>query len=228
VVLPTIPDTLLAANSLKGERMASVLAYVDGFNLYHGLHEKFGRRYHWLDLEELVRRLRPQDTIVGIKYFTAMIRNDPAGEARQSIYLDALAAHTAAPLEIVLGHYLERPMRCTRCGATWMSYEEKETDVNIASAVVCDAAMGASEMTLLISADSDLCPAIRTARAVAAQDSRKLGVVVAFPPRRRSFTLAGVASTCLVSQHHLRLAQLPAVVHNPTTGQKYRRPPKWS
>lgn len=29
--------------------MATVIAYVDGFNLYHGLHDKYGRRYLWLD-----------------------------------------------------------------------------------------------------------------------------------------------------------------------------------
>ena len=41
--------------------MATVIAYVDGFNLYHGLHDKYRRRYLWLDLEHLVLRLRPND-----------------------------------------------------------------------------------------------------------------------------------------------------------------------
>lgn len=35
--------------------MATVIAYVDGFNLYHGLHDKYGRRYLWLDLQHLVQ-----------------------------------------------------------------------------------------------------------------------------------------------------------------------------
>jgi hypothetical protein len=30
--------------------MGTVIAYVDGFNLYHGLHQASGRRYLWLDL----------------------------------------------------------------------------------------------------------------------------------------------------------------------------------
>ena len=47
--------------------MATVIAYVDGFNLYHGLHDKYRRRYLWLDLEHLVRRLRPSDHIVAFE-----------------------------------------------------------------------------------------------------------------------------------------------------------------
>lgn len=31
--------------------------YIDGFNLYHGIHEKFGRKYLWLDLEALAASL---------------------------------------------------------------------------------------------------------------------------------------------------------------------------
>jgi hypothetical protein len=28
-----------------------VAVYVDGFNLYFGLHERYGRKYLWLDLQ---------------------------------------------------------------------------------------------------------------------------------------------------------------------------------
>ena len=37
--------------------MNRVVAYVDGFNLYFGLKAVYGRRYHWLDLQALVRSL---------------------------------------------------------------------------------------------------------------------------------------------------------------------------
>jgi hypothetical protein len=30
-----------------------VAVFVDGFNLYHGMHEAFGRKYLWLDLQAL-------------------------------------------------------------------------------------------------------------------------------------------------------------------------------
>jgi hypothetical protein len=61
--------------------VADVIAYVDGFNLYHGLRDRYGRRYLWLDLVQLVRRLRPRDSVVAVRYFTAAVRNDPPAQA---------------------------------------------------------------------------------------------------------------------------------------------------
>lgn len=158
--------------------MATVIAYVDGFNLYHGLHQAYGRRYLWLDLQHLVQRARPHDQILAVRHFTAEVRDDPDGLARQRIYLAALKAYSPA-VEVVLGRYQTKTMTCRRCGSTWTSYEEKETDVNIAVSLVGDTAGSASELALIISADSDLCPAIRTARSL----NPRRGMIAAFPPR---------------------------------------------
>lgn len=85
--------------------MATVTAYIDGFNLYHGLRARYQHRYLWLDLPALVRRLRPRDTITAVRYFTAMVRDDPPAEARQRAYLAALAAHNGPELQIIHGRY---------------------------------------------------------------------------------------------------------------------------
>jgi hypothetical protein len=85
--------------------VATVIAYVDGFNLYHGLHDKYRRRYLWLDLAHLVQRLRPEDHIVAVRYFTALVRDDPSGLVRQQTYLDALRAHSGRVVEVVLGSF---------------------------------------------------------------------------------------------------------------------------
>jgi len=82
--------------------VARVMAYVDGFNLYHGLRARFQHRYLWLDLAELVRRLRPRDTIVAVRYFT---------------YLSALEAHSGRLLDIVHGRYQAKQQECWGCGA---------------------------------------------------------------------------------------------------------------
>ncbi|HEX4254964.1 MAG TPA: hypothetical protein VH089_07750 [Streptosporangiaceae bacterium] len=84
--------------------MATVIAYVDGFNLYHGLHHKYGRRYLWLDLARLVQRMRPGDQILAVRYFTAEIRDNPEALARQRTYLSALGAHSRE-VQVVLGRY---------------------------------------------------------------------------------------------------------------------------
>jgi hypothetical protein len=43
-------------------------------------------------------------------------------------------------------------MTCRHCGNVWTSYEEKETDVNIAVGLVADAAASASDIALIVSA----------------------------------------------------------------------------
>ena len=125
--------------------MATVIAYVDGFNLYHGLHQAYGRRFLWLDLQHLVHRVRPHDQILAVRYFTAEVKDDPNGLARQRTYLAALKAY-CTKVEVVLGRYQTKTMTCRQCGSAWTSYEEKETDVNIAVALVADAAASASDI----------------------------------------------------------------------------------
>ena len=208
--------------------MASVVAYVDGFNLYHGLHDRYGRRMLWLDLEQLVYLLRPADDLVGIRYFSAMVRNDPHAEARQNTYLDALTATTRVPLHIILGRFQPKMMTCRACGAKWMTYEEKETDINIATRLIADAAAGEADVALVISADSDLCSAIKAARRVAHTAGHHLEIVVAFPPRRFSFEIASIARTFNIGGTKVRRAQLPLTVEDSASGQKYLRPTYWN
>src|SRR5262245_21727846 len=115
-------------------------------------------------------------------------------------------------------------MTCRRCGSAWTSYEEKETDVNIAVALVADAAASASDIGLIVSADSDLCPAIRTARSL--NHSRRM--IAAFPPRRSSFEIRSlIPGAFTIAAADLRNSLLPEAVSDPATGRVYKRPGKW-
>jgi len=204
--------------------VATVIAYVDAFNLYHGLRERYQHRYLWLDLTALVGRLRPNDSIVAVRYFTAIVRNNQAAQARQQAYLSALAAHCGPNLQIIHGRYQAKAVSCRQCGVSWTSYEEKETDVNIAVSLVADAASGASDIALLISADSDLCPAIRTSRVVAPS----LRMIAAFPPRRNSFEIKTlIPGAFQLAQVDIRNSLLPPTVVDSASGRKYQRPAKW-
>ena len=74
--------------------MERVSVYVDGFNLYYGLRARGWRRYYWLDLRRMSENLlRPYQTLVSVRYFTAEISpepDDPAKKRRQEVYLEAL------------------------------------------------------------------------------------------------------------------------------------------
>jgi uncharacterized LabA/DUF88 family protein len=148
----------------RGAAVVRVVAYVDGFNLYFGLKARYGRKYLWLDLQALaVSLLRPGQELERVSYFTARVRNDPEGARRQSVYLDAFASHSPQ-VNLIEGRFQEKPRSCRGCGARWTGYEEKETDVNIAAAIIEDAVMDVYDTALIVSGDSDLCPAIAAAK----------------------------------------------------------------
>lgn len=204
--------------------MARVVAYVDGFNLYFGLKAKYGRKYLWLDLQALATSLlRSGQTLQQVTYFTARVRNDLDGEQRQSDYLDALVDHS--PLVVVIdGRFQEKDRRCRQCGTSWTVYEEKETDVNIAVALVEDAVQDRYDTALLISADSDLCPAIRSMKRLCPEKR----IVAAFPPRRQSGDLKRAVDGFLsIGDDKIRQSQLPSTVVT-ATGVTLRRPKHWT
>lgn len=204
--------------------MTRVIAYVDGFNLYFGLKAGYGRRYHWLDLQVLVESLlRPGQELLEVRYFTARVRNDAEGELRQSAYLDALEHHCPR-VRLVQGRFLEKLHECWTCGATWVGYEEKETDVNIAVSLIEDAVRDRYDIAIVVSADSDLRPAVG---AVKRLSPGKL-ILAAFPPRRHSRLLArAVDGHVSISHSKIRNAQLPAKVMT-AGGVVLQRPAYWS
>jgi uncharacterized LabA/DUF88 family protein len=199
-----------------------VAAYVDGFNLYNGLKDKHGRKYLWPDLQALAASLLlPDQTLVAVGYFSARVRGE-ASAHRQGIYLDALDAH--CPLvEIREGRFQEKRRTCRRCGTVHRSYEEKETDVSIAIALLEDAVLDRYDTAMVISADSDLCPAVRSVRRIAPAKR----VIAAFPPHRVSVELGRTAhGSFTVPDSKIRKNLLPEAVPG-ANGVILTRPKHW-
>lgn len=94
-----------------------------------------------------------------MKYFTAYATWKQGAVGRHRAYVAALKH---AGVDPIIGHFKEKHRRCSSCGATWIGHEEKETDVAIAVTLVADAFTDAYDRALIISADSDLGPAIAT------------------------------------------------------------------
>ena len=216
---PAMPPN---ATRSSAERL---IVYIDGFNLYHGLKERSGRRLLWLDLVKLARLLRPRSSLIRVSYFTAPVLDDPSAASRQRRYQLALMARSSGLLEITQGRYQKKIRTCRACGVSWVQYEEKETDVSIATAVVADAATGVADAALIISADSDLSPAIRTARRL----NSTMFIAAAFPPKRYSAELSKLMPASFsIGMSKLTGAQLPRTVLDQGSGRSYTRPQKWS
>src|SRR3977135_1943982 len=94
--------------------MARTIVYVDGFNLYYGSLKP--TPYKWLDVGRLCALMLPQDDIVAINYYTALVSarpGNPSAPSDQQVYLRAL--RTIPNLSITYGHFLTHsvPMALT-------------------------------------------------------------------------------------------------------------------
>jgi uncharacterized LabA/DUF88 family protein len=205
----------------SAERADRVAAYIDGFNLYFGI-RKDGRRHLWLDLEYLVRSLlKPHQQLVAARYFTARVRNDPVAEQHQETYLKALQAHSSV-LDIRQGRFQRKSKSCYSCHSSWFEYEEKETDVSLSVSLLEDGVNGLYDVALIVSADSDMTPAVCALKRLAPA----VRVVAAMPPNRNSAGLAAACdATIPIGIAKVRRAQLPEIV---TAGPRpLARPERW-
>lgn len=212
--------------------MATVAAYIDGFNLYHGIKAKYGRRYLWLDLVALVEQLRPGDDLVVVRYFTAVVKGEPTAAANQIDYIDALEAHCGPVLDVRRGWFKKRTIApCKQCGDHWLcscprryrGFEEKETDVALGVTIVEDVACKLADLTLLVSADSDFAPAVAAVKRIDPSHP----VLMAMPPGNlqphKRFTDVGYFN---INETALRRSQLPETVTD-RTGVARSRSAKW-
>lgn len=201
--------------------MERVSAYIDGFNLYYGIRSAYRRKYLWLDLERLCASLLLPDQELGfVKYFTARVRTPRDSQIRQNTYLDAL---DTTGVQVIFGRLQLNKVTCKVCGQVFEKYEEKKTDVAIASHMVADAYEDRYDAALLVGADGDMAP---PAQMVSDMSGRR--IVVAFPPRRQSRELENIAgAVTFISEYALRRAQLPDRVTSKTPGIVLRRPAEW-
>ena len=203
----------------------NVAAYIDGFNLFYGLRSRGWRRYYWLDLDSLVKKLlRPWQQLVVVRYFTTRVMPEPGDldkPRRQNAYLEALA--TLSDLTTHFGYFLPKERTCRQCGSIVRTYEEKMTDVNIAVSLLTDAQDGKFDTAMVVSGDSDLSGPIDEVR----RRYPNKRVVVAFPPDRASKKLSAGGPSFTIGRDAFRASQFPHQVTN-TSGHVLTRPSSWN
>ena len=168
----------------------SVRFLVDGFNLYHSTREvrrQTGVECRWLDIrslcESLLHTVGGSAEIAQIDYFSALAHHmevsSPGTVARHERYIDALCA---TGVTTHLGVFKPKSIRYSSrtCEVVLRRHEEKETDVAIAAAIVEAAAWGECSALTLVSGDTDLLPALQTARRLRPE----LRLYCLFPPYR--------------------------------------------
>jgi uncharacterized LabA/DUF88 family protein len=210
---------------MSRKKIKRVFAYVDGFNLYHGIMDKRNhlpgdksthpfRKYLWLDLNRYISSFfHPYYCVEKIHYFTAPVVDDIPALRRQMFYWKAL--ESIQNLEIHKGKYNKVNGK----------YYEKQTDVKMALQIFSDAVFEAVDCIALICADSDQVPTIEKIKSL----SKSIEIRIIFPPSRNSGDIRNVAKPFICHKTHfskLRDNQFPELVQ----GKNYcvRRPSEWS
>ena len=141
------------------------IVYIDGYNFYYGVLDN-NPSWKWLDLQGFFSALRPDEDVVALRYFTAIIepeRHTSERRDRQKRYLKAIS--TFPKIEVRLGRYQMRWVTCrATCRLEYQTPEEKKTDVNIAVSMMDDAIDGRADSIVLVSGDSDMEPAVQWIR----------------------------------------------------------------
>ena len=138
-----------------------IIAYIDGFNLYHAIHDLNKPELKWVNLWSLMDAFvqKSSEELVGVYYFTAHATWHSQRHRRHIQYINA---QNANGVTTVLGQFKRKDRRCKNCGASWIAHEEKESDVNLAISLVIDAHKNNYDKALVVTSDSDLSPPIRT------------------------------------------------------------------
>jgi len=183
-----------------------VIFYIDGFNFYNGLRNaaqivdnKPGsnrwKKFYWIDFVKLCSSLLMEgEQLIYVRYFTA--RPISAGKReRQNQLMKVNEIINNDLLKITYGEYFEKEITCrATCGEKFTVPEEKQTDVNIASAILEDYFTGICDKSILISADSDLLPPLKAFNKTNKRMDRSHDVEVCFPPGRYSSEIYNCSS----------------------------------
>lgn len=164
-----------------------VAFFIDGFNMYHGLHELRDPKLKWLNLRKLASYLiRPRsEAVANVKYYSAFANHyentpDRGKLIRHRAYVRALECKG---VECIMGNFAKRDLVFSngRYKARWKRREEKQTDVSIAVHVVSDAFDDRYDTAVIVSCDTDMLPVYR----FLVQRFPEKNFVAASPPGRQ-------------------------------------------
>lgn len=201
--------------------MTRIISYIDGFNLYHAIDDLNRPLLKWLDLAALTRSLaREGEKVVETNYFSAFATWRPDAHQRHIEYVKALEY---VGVNCIMGHFKQKPRSCRDCGSTWVQHEEKETDVHIAARLVVDACEDRFDRAILVTADSDLVPALKIVR----QRFPHRELFVAAPPKRLG-AARGLNPRLEITSGRLAKCPLPDTAIDQSTGRVlFTRPPNY-
>ena len=204
-----------------------VIVYVDGYNFYFGLKNGGARwkRIYWLDIVKFFERMmKPDQELVEVNYYSARPIDDPQAYNNQD---DLFCANMENPkFKLHLGRYKKKKFKCRNCGFQNKTYEEKESDVRVATGMLVDVFEKRCDITIVVSADSDMIPSVEIIKKFAPEHP----VHIFVPPTQKSFALTSKGDNVVWLEHYYaRFVQ--SMLPNDVTlsnGHIVSRPQNWN
>lgn len=168
-----------------------VNVYIDGFNFYYGLKAKKWKKFYWLDIVKFYELFMGDNQELGIVYYFTAEPSDPGQFHRQNLFLTANKENPK--FKVILGKFLKKQV--TFGGRVYNTFEEKQTDVNLAVTLIRNQVLKHCNVSIIVSGDSDLSPVFELVKEL----DPKHRILSHFPPERQSLTL----SKCATAIFHL-------------------------
>lgn len=209
-----------------------VIAYFDGFNYYEGLRKKGWKKYYWQDLVKFVEFfLRPHQELEQVRYFSAVQKHEEKAK-RQDKFFQANKLNPK--FSLILGDFKRRTKwRKIDCNGKKVSreilfWEEKKSDVALASYIIRDVVLEKCDVIFLFSADSDITPALDVVQEIT-HTKKNVKIIIFFPPGNFSYDLKQKANKSFKLENHeykFQHSQLPEKV-TLSDGFVIEKPEKW-
>jgi len=183
--------------------LMNVIFLIDGFNLYHSI-SSILIKYKWLNLRSLAEKFTTKNEVIKrIIYFTSLATWAPDKMQRHRLYIKALE-HFG--VEVIFGTFRLRTKKCSHCKKTYETFEEKQTDVNIAITLLRLAIENQFDKAYIISGDSDLIPSVQAVKLLF--PAKQIGIII--PIGRSAEELKNICDFYMrIKEKHLATSLLP-------------------
>jgi uncharacterized LabA/DUF88 family protein len=175
--------------------------------------------------------MRPYQELEEVRYFSAIQKNLEKAKRQDKLF----QANKMNPkFNLILGEFRRRTrwrnIDCNgkKVGRKIKYWEEKKSDVALASYIIRDVVLNKCDTIFLFSADSDLTPALDVIQEIT-NSYKRIKIIIFFPPENYSIDLYKKASKIIKLENHeikFQSSQLPDKI-TLSDGFVIEKPEKW-
>lgn len=161
--------------------------------------------------------------LIEVNYYSAQPIDDQRAADNQDALFSANKMNDRFKLH--LGRYKKKKIKCQNCGFKIKTYEEKESDVRVATGMLTDVFTKRCDITIIVSADSDMIPSVEIIKEAIPDHPVYLFV----PPNQKSYALASKCDNTIWLEHYRARFVKSMLPENVTlkNGHVLSRPENW-